>query len=67
VRGADGSTALLAVCSSGDSLAARLPLARLLIERGADVNAKGAAGQTPLSFASEDEMRALLRAHGARE
>ena len=66
VRGADGSTAHPSpFVRSGDSLAAA-PAARQVADRawGRRQREGRAAGQTPLSFASEDEMRALLRRRG---
>lgn len=58
----DGNTAL--------NLAARderLDLAGILLEAGADPNARTERGYTVLCFASGDAMRDLLRAHGGVE
>jgi hypothetical protein len=66
-RGDEGATALHRVAGCSAPASVRLPLARLLIERGADVDAKDARGRTALMLAAEDEMRALLLAHGAKE
>ena len=49
---------------------ARLPIAKLLIERGADPNVHDVLGQTPLSRAkaSEDaDLALLLQQHGAHD
>ena len=44
-----------------------MELGKLLIEMGADVNAKGYLDKTPLQYAQSEEMKALLREHGATE
>lgn len=61
------------------ALYGHLEITRLLIERGADVNAKNVRGEPPLFYAeggliagprptaSHKEVAKLLRAHGARE
>jgi len=43
----------------------RIEMAKLLIESGADVNVPDSQGRTPLDKAKSEEMKALLRAHGA--
>jgi ankyrin repeat protein len=48
--------------------AGNLELVRLLLENGADPNAKNGEGKTPLMFARENgraEVAELLRKHGA--
>jgi uncharacterized protein len=45
-------------------------VARLLIEKGADVNAKTEDGDTPLIFACEkghEDVARVLRIHGAKK
>ncbi len=47
-----------------------LETVRILVKSGANVNAKGASGPTPLRHAAEygtDSIRAFLREHGAKE
>lgn len=44
-----------------------LKVAELLISKGADVNAANISGLKPLNVASSEEMKALLRKHGAKE
>ena len=41
-------------------------VAELLLARGAEVNAQNGSGKTPLDLAKTDEMKALLRKHGAK-
>lgn len=53
-------TPLHQACGSG-----RLEAARLLLDSGADVNAQGQAGETPLHLADNIEMVRLLLLHGA--
>ena len=63
--GSDGPTPLEAAIASGSD-----DLARFLIEKGADVNAPGATGETPLSLANRlhrTDLAATLSAHGARD
>ena len=43
----------------------KIEIAKLLIDSGADVNAKDYKGDTLLHWAKSREMRALLREHGA--
>jgi len=42
-----------------------IAIAKLLINSGANVNAKTKYGNTPLDLAKSQEMKALLREHGA--
>lgn len=42
-------------------------VAELLADEGADVDAEDRDGRTPLSCASSEQMRKLLRRHGATE
>jgi ankyrin repeat protein len=45
-------------------------MAKVLLEAGADVNAKNAAGWTPFHFAAlydHPDTASLLKAHGAKE
>jgi len=42
-------------------------MVELLISKGADANAKNNRGRTPLNMAESEEMKALLRKHGAKE
>jgi ankyrin repeat protein len=61
-------TMLCFLCSWLDDHERSVPLARLLIQRGADTNAVGLWGYTPLHFASwinDARMVNLLIAHGA--
>ena len=44
----------------------RRKAAEVLIANGADVNVKDEDGETPLDYAKTDEMKALLRKHGAK-
>ena len=55
-----GRTAL--ICEAGYG---HTEIVKLLIEKGADVNAKDSNGKTVLDFAKTDEMKELLRKHGA--
>ena len=41
-------------------------IAKLLIAKGADVNAKYENGETPLDYWAEGEIADLLRKHGAK-
>jgi ankyrin repeat protein len=59
-----GSTPLYDAASMG-----RLEVVKLLITRGADVNAANKSGATPLHAAATngfDQVAAALRAHGAK-
>ena len=58
-----GTTLLMHAAGSGCDLS----ILRLLLNRGADVNAVNHAGLTPLFYASGNEKRELLRKHGAKE
>ena len=41
-------------------------IAALLLENGAEVNAKNHAGKTPLDVAEKEEIKKLLRARGGK-
>jgi ankyrin repeat protein len=57
VRNGDGQTALMAVARTGN-----IESARLLLERGADVNAKESwLGQTALMWAASDNLAMMVR------
>ena len=43
----------------------KLDIVKVLIEWGADVNAKGKDGNSPLDCAKSKEMKDLLKQHGA--
>lgn len=58
-----GTTLLMHAAGS----ACDLSILRLLLSRGADVNAVNHAGLTPLFYASGNEKRELLRKYGAKE
>jgi hypothetical protein len=47
-------------------LVKNVDLAAELIERGADVNARDSRGNAPLDFANTEEIKQLLRTHGAK-
>jgi len=47
-------------------LVKNVDLATELIERGTDVNARDSHGNTPLDFANTEEIKHLLRSHGAK-
>lgn len=64
-----GTTALLEAMKYGRRHFVRLQLVRLLIDRGADVNASGLSGETPLMVLPTDGNIPVLRlliAHGAK-
>ena len=42
-------------------------IVQLLIAKGADINAKDNSGRTPLNLAKNDDVKELLRKHGAKE
>ncbi len=44
-----------------------LIVAKALVDRGADVNAKNKCGKTPLDLAETDDLVKLLRKHGAKK
>ena len=60
-RGDQGLMAIHCAAYNND-----IKMATLLISKGADVNAKSFAGKTPLFFATDPKMTALLKEHGAR-
>jgi ankyrin repeat protein len=67
-RGADvnmpdeiGATPLHVAASLG-----KRDIAKLLLEKGANVNSKEINDKTPLDAAGDDEIRKLLRSHGAK-
>jgi len=65
-----GLTPLLNVCSTVAYRGSHRDIAQLLIEKGADVNAKDKKGETALALAKErgrKQIVELLRKHGAKE
>jgi ankyrin repeat protein len=69
LRGADvnyammfGRTPLHEAARNGDR-----DTMKLLLDRGANVNAKDEAGDTPLDCAEDSEKKDLLRKHGAKK
>ena len=57
----NGETPLHAAALNGHK-----EIAELLIEKGADLNAKNVVGMTPLHYATTKEIADLLRKHGGK-
>lgn len=61
VKDKNGWTALIYATTHSS-----LDVVKLMIEQGADVNAKDKAGKSALDVANSEEMKKLLREHGAK-
>ncbi|MEW6357124.1 MAG: ankyrin repeat domain-containing protein [Planctomycetota bacterium] len=63
-RNADGKTAMH--YAALESISSRAAVVALFLSKGAQVNPVDETGKTPLDYATSDELKALLRKHGAK-
>ena len=62
VNGAHAGTSLLSLATKNG----RLDMVKFLVEKGADVNARGNDGETPLTLATKQDVVDFLKQHGAK-